>query len=926
MSRFIGDLSRLGYLPLQHFEGDVEADHRVGLYACRIKTRNEHLEHQIDGEGEGPAKDTRGDVVGAMLWPVAKSSSPQQPSSNFVSATSNFQSTVGHQRAAGARPIPAWGFGFPCVVTRSTYRDRGRATLARDLRPTKAPTAQALPTRSVFNVPNELSGAFAFLTSGDIATREHLADERLEAKDIGLPDWASPVLRGWTGITRAGTEETAQHETFHPDALGLVASGAIEFDGLSSRVFPAHRGELGKAGWAPLDTILRVVPNLVRDPRTPINDERKFATARARQEVPSMLALAGGMPFVGHDGGLGWLSNVVTRGVGVLGEGDCRKHRYGLTSTAGHLRANAAIFASPEFDGPWDLTIEGTIPEASQSGSIPQRVIFGFDPNKVPELGAPGPVPPPGGAQPGVWTGIVWSPTYVDDPPDDPNDPTPPGGGDGDGDGNGDGGFPPGGGGTPEGGGGPIGPQPPPLPPADPTGPVIPGTVDPPIPGVPNNPGPFAPDPAPRLGPVDPLELGGTDLVSPIPGGPRPGLVLTDPFGGDLTPGFTSDPDAPEGHTHTNFNPTRPRRVAGTLHDFHLPGFTLRAACRVTDADPSRNDLRYRHRPTPAEIARGRELPPVLRFEAIGFEDPSKSDGWGYNRHHDCRRYQASESVPGVGMFLPPELGAEHHRNDWTLDCGDPSTVYVCALTDYVYWATGKPDPLTGGIKSGWRWGQDSSNSDRLRYESIDSNGAATPALDLYSDKVDLFASGNLSARVTSTLTTVDQALAVRLAIPSGNIVAAMDAGGVELISSGRIVFYDGLDISSAAKRTEIYSSATKQVIWRDVPSSDLLLHDWSAVSAIRTVTWQDKDQTVACLSDIAAVDLDDLADVTIASVGDNEVLAYDLGSGEWINQTASEAGLQPFSDNLDVISGLAPTADNFIAGNAGGTLSLIHI
>lgn len=34
------------------------------------------------------------------------------------------------------------------------------------------------------------------------------------------------------------------------------------------------------------------------------------------------------------------------------------------------------------------------------------------------------------------------------------------------------------------------------------------------------------------------------------------------------------------------------------------------------------------------------------------------------------------------------------------------------------------------------------------------------------------------------------------------------------------------------------------------------------------------------------------LADVTITSVADNEVLAYNTGTGQWINQTASEAGL----------------------------------
>jgi len=42
---------------------------------------------------------------------------------------------------------------------------------------------------------------------------------------------------------------------------------------------------------------------------------------------------------------------------------------------------------------------------------------------------------------------------------------------------------------------------------------------------------------------------------------------------------------------------------------------------------------------------------------------------------------------------------------------------------------------------------------------------------------------------------------------------------------------------------------------------------------------------------------LGELTDVTIASVADNEVLAYDSTSSEWINQTASEAGLATSGD-----------------------------
>jgi len=49
------------------------------------------------------------------------------------------------------------------------------------------------------------------------------------------------------------------------------------------------------------------------------------------------------------------------------------------------------------------------------------------------------------------------------------------------------------------------------------------------------------------------------------------------------------------------------------------------------------------------------------------------------------------------------------------------------------------------------------------------------------------------------------------------------------------------------------------------------------------------------------------LSDVTITSVGDNDILAYDNGSSEWINQTPTEAGLAEAShvhDASDVTSG----------------------
>jgi len=47
-----------------------------------------------------------------------------------------------------------------------------------------------------------------------------------------------------------------------------------------------------------------------------------------------------------------------------------------------------------------------------------------------------------------------------------------------------------------------------------------------------------------------------------------------------------------------------------------------------------------------------------------------------------------------------------------------------------------------------------------------------------------------------------------------------------------------------------------------------------------------------------------DIGDVTITSVGDNEVLAYDNSSSKWINQTAAEAGLMVTNGNTTGSSG----------------------
>ena len=71
-------------------------------------------------------------------------------------------------------------------------------------------------------------------------------------------------------------------------------------------------------------------------------------------------------------------------------------------------------------------------------------------------------------------------------------------------------------------------------------------------------------------------------------------------------------------------------------------------------------------------------------------------------------------------------------------------------------------------------------------------------------------------------------------------------------------------------------------------------------VITVDPITESDISDLQAYILDITAEPLGDLQDVVITTVVDNEVLAYDSTSGNWINQTASEAGLAAASHTHD--------------------------
>jgi len=137
---------------------------------------------------------------------------------------------------------------------------------------------------------------------------------------------------------------------------------------------------------------------------------------------------------------------------------------------------------------------------------------------------------------------------------------------------------------------------------------------------------------------------------------------------------------------------------------------------------------------------------------------------------------------------------------------------------------------------------------------------------------------------------------------PAADLAAALAANGANC-GAGQAA--GGVDASGAAEScvdplisTELDSEAELEALLSDVTNvytnNDGALND----------------------DDITDDDIADLSDVVITSVADNEVLAYDSGTGDWINQTAAEAGLAAASHShtasniSDLHAGTDITAD----------------
>lgn len=99
----------------------------------------------------------------------------------------------------------------------------------------------------------------------------------------------------------------------------------------------------------------------------------------------------------------------------------------------------------------------------------------------------------------------------------------------------------------------------------------------------------------------------------------------------------------------------------------------------------------------------------------------------------------------------------------------------------------------------------------------------------------------------------------------------------------------------------------TAAVVWDDVPDANITQSSVTQHQGALTITESQISDLGSYISDISGETIQSLSNVVVTAVTDNEILAYDNGSGNWINQTAAEAGLASASHShatSDITSG----------------------
>lgn len=223
---------------------------------------------------------------------------------------------------------------------------------------------------------------------------------------------------------------------------------------------------------------------------------------------------------------------------------------------------------------------------------------------------------------------------------------------------------------------------------------------------------------------------------------------------------------------------------------------------------------------------------------------------------------------------------------------------------------TGLSGELTDAQKIAIRKNTGANVGTRARLNFIEgANTTLTVADDSGSGEVDITiasTAGGASPLTTKgdiyTFSTVDDRLPVGT---NGQILTASSGASTGLLWAAA----GAAPVDSVFGRTGVVIGSINDYTWDQINKStsdiaDITTKSHTSLTDIGTNTHAQIDTAItnstnhiASTSNPHTTTVDNLNNTSITTVADNEILAYDNGSGVWINQTASEAGLATSSD-----------------------------
>lgn len=144
----------------------------------------------------------------------------------------------------------------------------------------------------------------------------------------------------------------------------------------------------------------------------------------------------------------------------------------------------------------------------------------------------------------------------------------------------------------------------------------------------------------------------------------------------------------------------------------------------------------------------------------------------------------------------------------------------------------------------------------------------------------------------------------------------AHDASAISIADAGTL--YTGTDVEAALQEIGAHPGDTSDA------------HDASAISVADAGGYFTGTDVEAALQELGAGGggagaLDDLTDVTITTPADGQVLTYDSGTGEWVNENSASGFSNPMTTAGDIIKGgTAGVAERLAIGTNGHVLTVV--